>query len=161
MPLPAEIRLVGDQSEDGGARTAESVATTRTSLSCCDHVVTVQPSPATNARTPAYRRTFSSRKIEKGSWRARPARCVCCSGDMVPVSFHCSNRVSRVVTQSQETFLLQSIIYTISVRRVCFNVAGRQPRPSERLPGDKKPCDRIWTNTIPRRTGVHATDRHR
>src|SRR5437868_12381556 len=40
---------------------------------------------------------FSSRKREKGSPRARPARSACCSGDIMPFSFHCSNRVSIVM----------------------------------------------------------------
>src|SRR5690348_14253176 len=42
---------------------------------------------------------FSSRKREKGSPRARPARSTCCSGDIMPFSFHWSNRLS-IVTKS-------------------------------------------------------------
>src|SRR5437763_12197751 len=74
----------------------ERTVRTRTSPSCCDHVLTVQPSPATNATTPAYRRTFSSRKMENGSPRERPASCACCSTDILPCSFHCSNWVKMV-----------------------------------------------------------------
>src|SRR6185437_5921785 len=40
---------------------------------------------------------FSSRKAENGSPRARPERRVCCSGEMMPDCFHCSNRVSIVM----------------------------------------------------------------
>src|ERR1035441_7234520 len=48
---------------------------------------------------------FSSRKTEKGSPRERPARSVCCSGDITPCSFHCSNRVSMVIRSGCRVYL--------------------------------------------------------
>src|SRR5579872_1438375 len=47
---------------------------------------------------------FSSRKTENGFSVARPTRCVCCSEDITPCSFHCSNRVRIVIGEKLASF---------------------------------------------------------
>ena len=97
------------------------------SPSCADQVVTVQPRPATNARTPAYSRTFSSRKTDRGSPRARPVSSARCSAEITPASFHRSNRVNIVIAAGLSIVHCKMWGRRLSVQRHSL-LCGADPR---------------------------------